>query len=224
MSEVRVGYVSSIDYENGLCEIHYPDRDDTVTEMVPFLSNREYRTPEVEDMVLVLHPGDSPEDAVVVGTIWNEKIKPAEGKKGIYRKEFSNKDGQAYRKFDANAKELTDHVDGKRILEAKSLEIKVGGATVTISESGAVPGGNHHQGCRNAGTVRQHDHGQCRNGEHHRRRWRRGSVWQVFGEPHAHRQPGQSDQPTDVRRCGNVCWHFRRCDFLRGAPADADPL
>ena len=81
MSEVRVGYVSSIDYENGLCEIHYPDRDDTVTEMVPFLSNREYRTPEVEDMVLVLHPGDSPEDAVVVGTIWNEKIKPAEGKK-----------------------------------------------------------------------------------------------------------------------------------------------
>ena len=138
MSEVRVGYVSSIDYENGLCEIHYPDRDDTVTEMVPFLSNREYRTPEVEDMVLVLHPGDSPEDAVVVGTIWNEKIKPAEGKKGIYRKEFSNKDGQAYRKFDANAKELTDHVDGKRILEAKSLEIKVGGATVTISESGAV--------------------------------------------------------------------------------------
>lgn len=138
MSEVRVGYVSSIDYENGLCEIHYPDRDDTVTEMVPFLSNREYRTPEVEDMVLVLHPGDSPEDAVVVGTIWNEKIKPAEGKKGIYRKEFSNKDGQAYRKFDANAKELTDHVDGKHILEAKSLEIKVGGATVTISESGAV--------------------------------------------------------------------------------------
>ena len=138
MSEVRVGYVSSIDYENGLCEIHYPDRDDTVTEMVPFLSNREYRTPEVEDMVLVLHPGDSPEDAVVMGTIWNEKIKPAEGKKGIYRKEFSNKDGQAYRKFDANAKELTDHVDGKYILEAKSLEIKVGGATVTISESGAV--------------------------------------------------------------------------------------
>mgnify|MGYP002527226161 FL=1 len=138
MSEVRVGYVSSIDYENGLCEIHYPDRDDTVTEMVPFLSNREYQTPEVEDMVLVLHPGDSPEDAVVMGTIWNEKIKPAEGKKGIYRKEFSNKDGQAYRKFDANAKELTDHVDGKHILEAKSLEIKVGGATVTISESGAV--------------------------------------------------------------------------------------
>ena len=123
MSEVRVGYVSSIDYENGLCEVHYPDRDDTVTEMVPFLSNREYRTPEAEDMVLVLHPGDSPEDAVVMGTIWNEKIKPAEGKKGIYRKEFSNKDGQAYRKFDANAKELTDHVDG---------------ATVTISESGAV--------------------------------------------------------------------------------------
>lgn len=138
MSEVRVGYVSSIDYENGLCEIHYPDRDDTVTEMVPFLSNREYRTPEVEDMVLVLHPGDSPEDAVVVGTTWNEKNKPTEGKKGTYRKEYSNKNGQAYRKFDADAKELTDKVKGKKILEAESLEIKVGGATVTVGKSGAV--------------------------------------------------------------------------------------
>lgn len=138
MSEFRIGYVSSIDYENALCEVHYPDRDDTVTEKVPFISNREYRMPEVEDLVAVLHPGDSPEDAVVLGTIWNEKNKPTEGKKGIYRKEFSNKDGQAYRKFDENAKELTDHVDGKHVLEAKSLEIKVGGATVTISESGAV--------------------------------------------------------------------------------------
>ncbi len=138
MSEVRVGYVSSIDYENGFCEVHYPDRDDTVTEKVPFLYNREYRMPEVEDMVVVVHPGDSPEDAVVLGTINNEKLKPKEGKKGVFRKEYSNTDGQAYRKFDANAKELTDHVDGKHILEAKSLEIKVGGATVTVSESGAV--------------------------------------------------------------------------------------
>ena len=138
MSEFRIGYVSSIDYENGLCEVHYPDRDDTVTEKVPFISNREYRMPEVEDIVAVLHPGDSPEDAVVLGTIWNEKIKPAEGKKGTYRKEYSNKDGQAYRKFDADANELTDKVKGKKILEAESLEIKVGSATVTVGKSGAV--------------------------------------------------------------------------------------
>lgn len=138
MSEFRIGYVSSIDYENGLCEVHYPDRDDTVTEKVPFISNREYRMPEVEDLVAVLHPGDSPEDAVVLGTIWNEKNKPAEGKKGTYRKEYSNKNGQAYRKFDADTKELTDKVKGKKILEAESLEIKVGGATVTVGKSGAV--------------------------------------------------------------------------------------
>ena len=103
-SEVRYGNISSIDYENGLCEVTYPDRDDTVTEKVPFLSNREYMMPEVGDLVVVLHPGDSPEDAVVLGTIWSEKIKPAEGKKKIFRK--------AYRKFDANAKELLDFVDG----------------------------------------------------------------------------------------------------------------
>lgn len=137
-SEVRLGNVSSIDYENGLCEVTYPDRDDTVTEMVPVLSNREYRMPEVDDLVVVLHPGDSPEDAVILGTIWNEKIKPAEGKEKVFRKEYCNEDGKAYRKFDANAKELLDFVDGKKILKAKSLEVKVGGTTVTISESGSV--------------------------------------------------------------------------------------
>ena len=89
-SEVRLGNVSSIDYENGLCEVTYPDRDDTVTEMVPMLSNREYRMPEVDDLVVVLHPGDSPEDAVILGTIWNEKIKPVEGKEKVFRKEYSN--------------------------------------------------------------------------------------------------------------------------------------
>ena len=118
-SEVRLGNVSSIDYENGLCEVTYPDRDDTVTEMVPMLSNREYRMPEVDDLVVVLHPGDSPEDAVILGTIWNEKIKPAEGKEKIFRKEYCNDDGKAYRKFDANAKELLDFVDGKKILKAE---------------------------------------------------------------------------------------------------------
>lgn len=137
-SEVRLGNVSSIDYENGMCEVTYPDRDDTVTEMVPMLSNREYRMPEVDDLVVVLHPGDSPEDAVILGTIWNEKIKPAEGKEKVFRKEYSNEDGKAYRKFDADAKELLDFVDGKKILKAKSLEIKIGGATVTISESGSM--------------------------------------------------------------------------------------
>lgn len=137
-SEVRLGNVSSIDYENGLCEVTYPDRDDTVTEMVPMLSNREYRMPEVDDLVVVLHPGDSPEDAVILGTIWNEKIKPAEGKEKVFRKEYCNEDGKAYRKFDASAKELLDFVDGKKILKAKSLEIKIGSTTVTISESGSV--------------------------------------------------------------------------------------
>ena len=137
-SEVRLGNVSSIDYENGLCEVTYPDRDDTVTEMVPFLSRREYMMPEVDDIVVVLHPGDSPEDTVVLGTIWNEKIKPAEGKEKIFRKEYCNEDGKAYRKFDANAKELLDFVDGKKILKAKSLEVKIGSATVTISEGGNV--------------------------------------------------------------------------------------
>lgn len=137
-SEVRLGNVSAIDYENGLCEVTYPDRDDTVTEMVPMLSNREYRMPEVDDLVVVLHPGDSPEDAVILGTIWNEKIKPVEGKEKVFRKEYSNEDGKAYRKFDANAKELLDFVDGKKILKAKSLEVKVGSTTVTVSESGSV--------------------------------------------------------------------------------------
>lgn len=51
-SEVRFGNVSSIDYDAGKCEVTYPDRDDTVTEMVPFLSNGEYQTRKL--MILCL--------------------------------------------------------------------------------------------------------------------------------------------------------------------------
>ena len=157
-SEVRFGNVSSIDYEAGKCEVTYPDRDDTVTEMVPFLSNGEYQTPEVDDLVLVLHPGESPEDAVVVGTVWNEKNKPPEGKEKVYRKDYANSRGKAYRKFDANAKELTDYVDGKKILKAKSLEIQVGGATVTISEGGEIKVTSYRQQPVERGNLAAHHH------------------------------------------------------------------
>ena len=223
-SEVRFGNVSSIDYEAGKCEVTYPDRDDTVTEMVPFLSNGEYQTPEVDDLVLVLHPGESPEDAVVVGTVWNEKNKPPEGKEKVYRKDYANSRGKAYRKFDANAKELTDYVDGKKILKAKSLEIQVGGATVTISEDGEIkvtsPAGialaasgelkmTASTITATAGTVNIQGGG--------------GDVV-VSGVAYTHRKPWQENIRTPVRRFWNVCWNFRRCDFLCGTPACAHPV
>lgn len=227
-SEVRFGNVSSIDYEAGKCEVTYPDRDDTVTEMVPFLSNGEYQTPEVDDLVLVLHPGESPEDAVVVGTVWNEKNKPPEGKEKVYRKDYANSRGKAYRKFDANAKELTDYVDGKKILKAKSLEIQVGGATVTISEGGEIkvtsPAGITLASIRrieNDGIDHQCDRW---NSEHPGRRWRCCCVRQIAGIAYAHRKPWQENIRTPVRRFWNVCWNFRRCDFLRGTPACAHPV
>lgn len=152
--EARVGYVSSIDYENGTCEVNYPDRDDTVTAAAAFLANGEYNMPEVDDMVLVLHLGDSPEDAVILGRYWNDKKPPAGGKKGVFRKDYANEQGKAYEVYDVEKGTYTQYTDkqtgrqtkGKLVdkaedaasLEAKSYKISVGGTTVTISQSGEV--------------------------------------------------------------------------------------
>lgn len=153
-SEVRLGYVSSIDYEAGKCEITYPDKDDTVTAPAPMLCNREYNMPNVGDLVVVLHPGDCPEDAVILGSHWTDDYKPESGKEKLWRKDFCEEQGKAYESYDEDKgvflqhsdKEIQRKSDGKITdsakkayeLEAENVTIKAGGTTVEVAKSGAV--------------------------------------------------------------------------------------
>ena len=109
-NEIRVGKISSVDYESGMVRVVYEDQDDAVTRPIPLLSF-EYLMPEVDDMVLVLHLSNGTEMGVVMGRPWSEQRVPPENGKGFYRKDFHNEAGKAYLRFAEQENEtMTLHV------------------------------------------------------------------------------------------------------------------
>lgn len=87
---VRVGRVSSINYQAGTACVVFGDKDSAVTKEVPFVSNNEYNMPLVGDLVQVSHNSNGTMAATIPGSTWNQNNKPYEGGRGIFRKEYSN--------------------------------------------------------------------------------------------------------------------------------------
>lgn len=110
-SIIRTGRVSAIDYQAGTYEVTYTDRGKSVTRQINAMSNGEYMMPEIGQIVSVSHNSNGTAAATTTGSIWNQSNKPAEGFRGLYRKEYSNKKGQAYERYDANTGTFTQYVD-----------------------------------------------------------------------------------------------------------------
>lgn len=86
---IRIGRVSAVDAESGAVMVTYHDRDDSVTEALPLLSEV-YRMPKPGDLVLVLHLGTGTEAGVVLGKYWNEENKPPESGEDLFRVDFDS--------------------------------------------------------------------------------------------------------------------------------------
>lgn len=100
-SEIRVGRVSSVNYETGMARVTYRDKDETVTTEFPMLNfNDEYRMPKVGQDVMVAHLSNGSSRGVIMGTIWNQKYAPLETGAELYRKDFSRKKDAAYVRYD----------------------------------------------------------------------------------------------------------------------------
>lgn len=78
---IRFGKVSNIDYAAGKMEVAYEDREDSVTDMLGMLSNREYQMPKVGDIVAVIHNSNGAEEGIVLGTHWSDTNPPPEGRR-----------------------------------------------------------------------------------------------------------------------------------------------
>lgn len=109
----RAGRVSSVDYERGTYEVTYFDRGRSVTRQINAMSNGEYKMPNVGQVVQVSHQSNGTAAGLTFGTVWNDSNKPAEGYKGLYRKEYGSLKGQAYERYDENTGEYTQYVDRK---------------------------------------------------------------------------------------------------------------
>ena len=96
----RTGKVSSIDYENGMIQVVYPDKNNAVTTKLPYANfGNEYNMPKIGEQVLVAHLSNGTSRGVVIGGMWNKKNIPKESGKEIYRKELSKTPGAAYIRF-----------------------------------------------------------------------------------------------------------------------------
>lgn len=98
----RTGRVSSINYEEGTFEVTYFDRGASVTQKINAVSNGEYKMPSIGQVVAVIHNSNGTVAGCSVGTIWNATNRPAEGFKGLFRKEYGSKPGQAFSRYDEN--------------------------------------------------------------------------------------------------------------------------
>lgn len=100
-NNIRVGKVSSIDYETGMVQVVYTDKNNAATTKMPCLNfNNEYYMPQIGEQVLTAHLSNGTSRGVVLGTVWNKKNIPEENGKELYRKELSKTKGAAYIRFD----------------------------------------------------------------------------------------------------------------------------
>lgn len=99
-SEIRIGRVSSVNYETGMARVTYRDKDETVTSEFPMITNNEeYRMPEIGQQVLVAHLSNGSSRGAIIGTVWNQKNAPKESGKGLYRKDLSAYKDAAYVRY-----------------------------------------------------------------------------------------------------------------------------
>ncbi len=132
---IRIGRVSSVNYDTGMMRVVYSDKGKEVTKELPFLNyNDEYTMPKVGEQVLTAHLSNGNSRGVVVGKMWNQKNRPAESGKGIYRKEFSRSRGSAYARYEDETGIYylvagTVQITGINGIELSSPEIKIEAAT-----------------------------------------------------------------------------------------------
>lgn len=141
----RTGRVSAIDYAAGTYEVTYFDRGKSVTKQINAMSNGEYKMPNVGQIVSVSHNSNGTAAATTTGTVWNATNTPAEGYKGLYRKEYGSKKGTAYERYDENTGVYTQYTNkrtgrtcnGEIFDEAKGPVSIVAGGQLQLKSSGA---------------------------------------------------------------------------------------
>ena len=101
MDILRLGKISTINYEDGTARVLYTDRDKAVTAELPLLSF-EYRMPAIDDLVLVCHLPNGSAAGIILGPVWTDNNRPPEGKEGLYRKDLDKTAGKCFLRYDGN--------------------------------------------------------------------------------------------------------------------------
>lgn len=122
---VRVGRISSVNQENGMVRVYYPDRDSTTSELGMFYFLGEYKTPRVNDQVIVLHLSNDTSSGVVLGGFWNEVSKAP--RETTYKKEMDSKSYETLQNgiFTLHSQEISLEGEKGAISLTEILDMKV---------------------------------------------------------------------------------------------------
>lgn len=87
---IRIGTVSTVDYENGMVSVKYEDMNNSVTAEMPYFSyGGEYKMPRIDDTVIVLYLSNGSSIGIVIGSFWNKSNKPPVSGKNIFYKDIA---------------------------------------------------------------------------------------------------------------------------------------
>ena len=156
---LRVGKITAIYYEKGTARVTYDDRDKAVSKELPFLFSEIFPY-KIDDLVWTARLSSNRADGIIIGLANSEVTPPAEGKDGLYRKDFSREPGEAYLRYDPDSKELKISSSQKlTITVGGSAEIAVSGDAQITASSGDVKIGsislvNHTHTCPDGATSK----------------------------------------------------------------------
>lgn len=99
---IRIGKVSTVDYEAGMASVTYPEMDGNTTDKFPIFSlTGEYKMPTVGQEVLVLHLPTGQASGVILGGMWNKKNIPQKSGEHVFRKELGDEPEESYLEYDS---------------------------------------------------------------------------------------------------------------------------
>lgn len=120
---VRIGKITSIDYEKGMASVVYTDRNNEPSPQFPFFSVT-YDMPKINDTAVVLLLQNSTTKGFILGIPWSRAKVPRKGGKGIFFKEFS--DG-SYISYNAETKQMEVYVNNIVLKSVTAQNIIVSG-------------------------------------------------------------------------------------------------
>jgi len=140
---LRVGDVSSVNYENGTVRVAFFDMNNIVSSEIPMLSN-EYNIPDVGDTVACIMYNHGNSKGICLGSFYNSSNKDPDGAEELYIKRFLS---EGYIKYSKASKTLTIASDAVAIIGNVTItgNLDVSGdisATGDISAVGTVSGSN----------------------------------------------------------------------------------
>lgn len=98
---IRIGKVSTVDYEAGMVSVTYSVTDGNTTDKFPvFAMADEYKMPAVGQDVLVLHLPTGQAAGVVLGKMWNKGNAPRKSGENVYSQEFGAEPEESYMEYD----------------------------------------------------------------------------------------------------------------------------